>query len=368
MRGCSQGCCHAQESTIFQQHVQRGTAIMPLHCQQQGYLEPVERSSGTELFFYKFFMHDLQLLTQKFVTAYTKSLGNDHRQFYDDLSEYGSSTAETALYFIPGINGVPGQIRFALPSLLKKYGSNIYVRCLHLPEFSAAKAIWEKYAPANIEKKRSQIVADLNDLGSRFKHIKILVSSNGIYDFMFALSKMEPSVSAKAVLFWVSVAPDRFEETPWQKLFYPLTGFQEQGHAWFAVPNSNYLKMFNPETAVWHVWHGAGVKKKWTKSDIESRFPCLGLLWMYISISRFNQLLEYMRQDALAPIPIKSYILAATEDGYWQGKPESEIVALIDRYFSDRKILFRKSSHLWVLTPDNLDALLALDDDRSKNK
>lgn len=85
------------------------------------------------------------------------------------------------------------------------------------------------------------------------------------------------------------------------------------------------------------------------------------MLWMYISISAFNNILEYMRKDAACPIPITSYILAATEDGYWQGNPESEITKLIDRYFVNREVLYRKASHLWVLDPDNLDDLLALD-------
>jgi hypothetical protein len=34
---------------------------------------------------------------------------------------------------------------------------------------------------------------------------------------------------------------------------------------------------------------------------------------------------------------------------------------LIDRYFVDKEVLYRKASHLWVLTPDNLDDLLGLD-------
>jgi hypothetical protein len=91
------------------------------------------------------------------------------------------------------------------------------------------------------------------------------------------------------------------------------------------------------------------------------RFRCFGMLWMYVSISRFNELLAYVRKDATFPITIPSYILAATADGYWQGKPQSEITKLIDRYFVDKEVLYRKASHLWVLTPDNLDDLLALD-------
>ncbi|RWX45546.1 hypothetical protein H206_02662 [Candidatus Electrothrix aarhusensis] len=306
-------------------------------------------------------MKDYQLYTKKFVTACTTSLRNDYRQFYDDFFEYGNRSAETALYFIPGINGVPGQIRFALPSLMKRYGTDIYVRCLNVPEFSSKAFIWEKYIPANMDRKRAQIVSDLNELGETYKHVKIIVSSNGIYDFMFALSGVDQCLLEKAVLFWVSVAPDSFEPTQWEKLFYRINGFQEGGHRWFAVPNSNMLKMLNPEVSVWHQWKRGGIQKKWTKTDIEFRFRCFGMLWMYISISGFNHILEYMRKDADFPIRIKSYILAATEDGYWQGKPESAITKLIDRYFVNREVLYRKVSHLWVLDPDNLDDLLSLD-------
>jgi hypothetical protein len=304
---------------------------------------------------------DFQLYTKQFVTACTASLAHDYRQFYDDFCEYGNRDADTALYFIPGINGVPGQIRFALPSLMKRYGTDIYVRCLDVPEFSAKTLIWEKYTFAHMNKKRTQIISDVNELAERYTHVKIIVSSNGIYDFMFALSGLEQGLLKKAVLFWVAVAPDSFESTPWENFFYRINGFQEDGHRWFAVPNSNMLKMLNPEVSVWHQWKGRGVKKKWTKTDIEFRFRCFGMLWMYISISRFNEMLAYMRKDAEFPIPIQSYILAATADGYWQGKPQSEITKLIDRYFVDKEVLYRKASHLWVLTPDNLDDLLGLD-------
>ncbi|XCN74752.1 MAG: hypothetical protein Q3M24_08415 [Candidatus Electrothrix aestuarii] len=306
-------------------------------------------------------MNDFQLYTKQFVTACKRSLQNDYRQFYDDFFEYGNSSAETALYFIPGINGVPGQIRFALPSLMKRYGTDIYVRCLNVPEFSAKNPIWEKYSLANMERKRARLISDLNALGERYKQVKIIVSSNGIYDFMFALRGLDQSLLEKSVLFWVAVAPDSFDPTPWEKFFYRLNGFQEDGHKWFAVPNSNMLKIFNPEVSVWHQWKGRGITKKWTKTDIEMRFRCFGMLWMYVSISRFNEILAYVRKDATFPITIPSYILAATADGYWQGKPQSEITKLIDRYFVDKEVLYRKASHLWVLTPDNLDDLLGLD-------
>lgn len=309
-------------------------------------------------------MDDFQLYTKQFLAACRTSLAHDYRQFYDDFCEYGNSAAETALYFIPGINGVPGQIRFALPSLIKRYGTDIYVRCLKVPEFSANTLIWEKYTPANMDRKRAQIISDLNELAENYKHVKIIVSSNGIYDFMFALNGLNQGLFEKAVLFWVAVAPDSFDPTPWEKFFYRINGFQEDGHRWFAVPNSNMLKMLNPEVSVWHQWQREGVTKKWSKTDIEFRFHCFGMLWMYVSISRFNEMLAYMRKDAQFPIPIQSYILAATADGYWQGKPQAAITRLIGRYFTDNEVLYRKASHLWVLTPDNLDDLLALDKSR----
>ena len=306
-------------------------------------------------------MENFQLFTKKFIECYKTSLKQDYRYYYDDLAEYGDKDSDTALYFIEGINGVPGQIRFALPSLVKKYGTDIYIKCLYLPEFSSQALIWEKYTLENLDKKRAQIIDDLNSLGECYKKIKILVSSNGLYDFMYAQEGLDQKVIDKSVLYWVSVAPDRFLPLRLEKFFFRLNGFMHLGHSWFAVPNSNLLKMINPETTVWHDWNQYGVPKKWTKTDLELRFKYFGILWDYVSIERFNYVLEHMQTKASFPIEMPSYILAATADGYWQGRPISEIKKLIDHYFVNKQVIYREASHLWVLSPDNLTELMQFD-------
>ena len=55
------------------------------------------------------------MLTNKFIKDYKRTLKEDHHCFYDDINEYGNRDSDLAFYFIQGINGVPGQVRFALP-------------------------------------------------------------------------------------------------------------------------------------------------------------------------------------------------------------------------------------------------------------
>ena len=86
---------------------------------------------------------------EKFIDSYEKSLKTDYRYFYDDFDEYGNRDASHAFYFIEGIGGVPGQIRFALPSLIRYFGTNIYIKSLHLKEFSSQEFIWNKYTLEN---------------------------------------------------------------------------------------------------------------------------------------------------------------------------------------------------------------------------
>ena len=91
----------------------------------------------------------------QFREKYLHSL-HDLRFFYDDVAEIGNAeTAEHAFYFVPGLNGTPGQMRFLLPSLIRVYGNNVYLKSLHLPEFSARVATWEKYTLENISQTRA---------------------------------------------------------------------------------------------------------------------------------------------------------------------------------------------------------------------
>ena len=97
----------------------------------------------------------------QFREKYLRSL-HDLRFFYDDVAEIGNAeTAEHAFYFVPGINGTPGQMRFLLPSLIRVYGNNVYLKSLHLPEFSARVATWEKYTVENINRKLARLREDL---------------------------------------------------------------------------------------------------------------------------------------------------------------------------------------------------------------
>ncbi|MBP7708548.1 hypothetical protein KA107_02590 [Candidatus Pacearchaeota archaeon] len=300
------------------------------------------------------------MFTKHFLKAYHKSLKTEYRMFYDDFAEYGNSKADHAIYFIEGIGGTPGQIRFAMSSIVKVFGTDIYIKCLNLPEFSAQRTIFEKYNSKNVDKKRNKIIKDLNDLGKKHKKITIFASSNGFYDLVYAYPKISKQTLKKAKLVWCSIAPDHFEPTNWEKFFFGLNGLIIDGHKWFAVPNSNKLKLINPEMELNHVWQHNDGTRVFSKDDLEFRFRCFGFNWDYSSVTCFNSLLERVTKNAKLPLDIPAYILLATNDGYWQGKPTSEMYALLDKYLSNKKVIAKDASHLWLLMPDAVQEILEL--------
>jgi len=306
------------------------------------------------------------ILTKKFIKKYIDAIKNDYRYFYDDIDEYGNVNSDTAFYFIEGINGVPGQIRFALPSIFKKFGKNIYIKCCYLKEFSCKELIWDKYTIKNIDKKRDKIASDLNKMAKKYKEIKIVVSSNGFYDFLYAYPKLNKKTLTKSQLFWVAVAPDNFKPTKWQNFFYKLNGFKKDNFTWFAFPNTKFFEFLNPEFKTEHKWAYKGMKKKFYKNDLELRFKCFGVRWCYASIECFSSFLSHILKNSKYPIDIESYILVATNDGYWQGKSIKEINKHIDKYILNKKIIYKKASHLWVLMPENITELLNLIEEPKK--
>lgn len=298
--------------------------------------------------------------TGKFLSAYEKSLKIYYRYFYDDFHEYGNKDARHAIYFIEGIGGVPGQIRFAFPSIIKYFGTDIYIKSLYLKEFSSKELIFDKYTIGNTDKKREKIVDDLNELGKKYHRITIIASSNGFYDFLYAYSKLSKLLLSKSELIWCAVAPDHFDPTKWERIFYHINGFTKDGYKWFAFPNTNLLEKLNPELKLTHKWKYQGMRKTFYKNDLEFRFKCFGLWWGYTSIDCFNAILSYMINKSIFPIEMKSYILVATNDGYWQGKSTKEIAGHLDKYLSNKQVIYKPSSHLWLLMPENMYELLNL--------
>ena len=60
-----------------------------------------------------------------------------------------------------------------------------------------------------------------------------------------------------------------------------------------------------------------------------------------------------------SPCRFRTFLVpAATNYGYWQGRPAKDIDDLLEKYPNSKTVLHRHASHLWVLTPDNLVALL----------
>ncbi len=298
--------------------------------------------------------------TEAFRERYLRSL-DDYRFFYDDVNSIGDPDhADHIFYVVPGINGTPGQMRFVLPSLTRVFGSRIYLKALHLPEFSALRPTWEKYTLTNVDRKLAQLRADLAGLLARHERVTVIASSNGFYDFAAAAGSFPADVLRERVhLLWGACAPDHFEPTPWERVFYPLSGFEHHGHRWFACPNHNALHAFNPETSTSFHWRDGRHRRHFVKADLESRFHFLGLQWNYVSTSQLGAAVRHVVRQVRAPLDLPAAALVAAHDGYWSGQSRDTVARTIHRYLPGCDLAFKPTSHLWVVTPTYVTELLA---------
>ncbi|MFP6744024.1 MAG: hypothetical protein VCB77_02395 [Alphaproteobacteria bacterium] len=298
------------------------------------------------------------MFTQHFRRRYEESL-SFYKYFYDDIRAYGSPDSPSRVfYFIPGFSGVAGQVRFVFPNLQALYGNDFFLTCCHLDEFSAATPIWEKYTTANLDKRRAVIVADIKRLLERYGEVVILVSSSGFYDFLYAFDDLAGAAAeGRLKLLWGACAPDHFNDTIWEPLFYRLNGFDHGGHRWFAYPNHNLLKAINPEAGTSLRWSFGRQAKTIHKIDLESRFVVANLYWDYISVGCFNAMLGHMLRHRPGPIDIEAHVLVGGNDGYWQDLTEDQVRAVIGTYLTNTSFTFRPASHLWVMTPDHVAGL-----------
>ncbi len=299
------------------------------------------------------------MLSASFKAAYIESLKDNYSLFYDDFHEYGNrETAKHAVYFIPGLNGSPGQMRFAMPAIKKVFHNNVYIKCLFQKEFSADIPVWEKYSLDNLDKKSNTIVSDINDLLNDFDKVSIFVSSHGFFDFVNAYKTSLHKHKNKLLLFWAACSPAQLEETKWHSPFYKLNGFNVNNFEWAAFPNIHAMQFFNKESNIKFLWRIRQQKKYLFKVDLESRFRYLNILWFYASIDCFNHYTSHAIKEFDWPLDITSYILAARNDGYWKSINESEMSSILNKYLRKPKILFKDASHLWVTTPDNIHELV----------
>ncbi|MCI5145405.1 MAG: hypothetical protein D3923_07705 [Candidatus Electrothrix sp. AR3] len=304
---------------------------------------------------------DRQALAFHFLQKYHESLFY-YKHFYDNLNEFGNPrTCKHTFYFIPGFNGTPGQIKFGIPSLLKQFGDDIYIKSLYLQEFSCKYPYWLKFTAKNLEKRRRQIAKDLKGLTRQHGKVRVVVSSSGFYDFLAAYPELD-EVRDRLVLYWISCAPDEVSPSRWEKNFYRINGFTYDKMKWFAYPNLQWLKFLNPECGTKTVWKNGKQKNIFYKNDLESRFFCYTFLWDYISTDCFNFVLHNnlsVFSQSSKPIDIETHILAATQDGFWDDSSPKNIEKTLSKYIVTKRILYKKTSHLWVVTPDNLSELFA---------
>lgn len=295
-----------------------------------------------------------------FQSCYLKHLETAYSLYYDDLSEYGNPlTATEVFYYIAGIDGVPGQIRFALPSLLRRFGRNIYVKCLYLDEYAADKPIWEKYTIENCNRRKQVIIQDILMLATQHQHINILAFSNGFYDFIHASSELF-SVLPQLNLYWAACSPDHFlPDNSFEKI-YAINGFKCGEYRWAAFPLNNWLTWLNPEMAVTHRWKRGGQHRVFHIDDVVTRFLCLKFYWFYISLDAFNACLKWSLRNFREPIQIRSCVLAAENDGFWCGPSRNNMEKTIAKYLTNTKVLKKPNSHSWVAEPNNMDEFLNL--------
>ncbi len=303
---------------------------------------------------------DRQLLTNAFLEGYHESLFY-YKSFYDDLEQFGNpETCTEVFYFIPGFNGTPGQVRFGLPSLTKRYGKDIFLKSLYLEEFSSKRPTWMKYSGRHLQMRRQKIIQDLEQMSARFPRIRIIASSTGFYDFLAVHAQVKRS-GCEHILYWISCAPDQISPPFTEKMFYALNGFTYEGNKWYAYPNQQILKLFNPECSTHKQWRYQSQRKIFFKNDLESRFSCFGLLWDYTSWDCISKMLQdnldTYRQDG-QPIELETHVMAATKDGFWDDSSPENIQQTLDKYIVNKRVIYRETSHLWVVTPENVTDLI----------
>ena len=295
------------------------------------------------------------VLSRAFLDHYHRSL-SDYRSHYDDVAEIGNpGGAWAAFYFVPGISGSPGQMRFSLPSLTRVFGARIYAKALHTEAFSASVPIWDKYTLHNVDEKLACLRADLRSMLRRFDRFTVVCSSNGLYDFLAATTAFpDGALESRVELLWVSCAPDEFGPSRWEQVFFPLNGLVVHGHRWFAYPNAAPLRFINPEAAPSFTWREGHQRRRFEKGDIESRFRCLGLEWDYISSSQLGAAARHVICQIHRPWRGAAEVLIAANDGYWQGTPLDAVEGIVRRYVPFALCTVRKGSHVSVVNPTTL--------------
>lgn len=296
-------------------------------------------------------------LSAQFKAAYLASLTSSFRSFYDDMHEYGDIKANNCIYFIHGIDGSPGQVRFALPAASRFFHLDVYIKGLYTPEFSCRSPIWDKYTRANLDRKVAKITEDLTKLASRFGKVSVFCSSNGFYDFYAAYPRLSVDTKAALTLCWVACAADHFDDTRWERIFFRLNGFVHGNNRWVALPNNNWLGWLNPEVPYRHRSKAEKPGKCFYKQDMESRFFSHGSLWSYFSLGCFNDCLDYLISQSCEKLTIPTYVLAAEYDGYWKSKTLPERQRVIEKYVENPVMLLRPTSHLWVASPEHVYTL-----------
>ncbi len=300
------------------------------------------------------------MLSSYFKEKYKQHLKTAYTLYYDDLSEYGNpATATKIFYFIPGFDGVPGQIRFVIPSLIRKFGKNIYIKCLYLNEYSSQKAIWEKYTLDNCDKKKDVVAQDLLNLAKHHPHIHVIALSNGFYDFAYATTELA-AIMSRLTLYWAACAPDSFLNNVLFNQMYKLNGFKEKEYRWAAIPSHNWLAILNPELARTYTWKKGLESRTFHIDDLITRFPCCKLMWFYISIDAMNAYVERCLMNIRHPLNIHSYALIASNDGFWPNNKAEDKIKILKKYLANPATLTKKNSHCWVAEPSNMNEFINL--------
>lgn len=298
--------------------------------------------------------------TDRFLDKYHRSLFF-YKHFYDDLFEYGNKEdCEEVIYFIPGFNGTPGQVRFGIPGIMKKFGHKVYIRCLYLDEFSGKYPYWMKYNEKNLKKRRDKIVEDIYELAETGKKIRVFVSSTAFYDFLSVYPRLKV-IKERIILYWGSCAPDSVSPGKWESFFYRLNGFFYNGMKWYSYPIHRFIKAINPECLDRYQWKYKGQRNTFYINDIESRFFVSGILWDYISTDCYNFIIDsnlanFRETGELMDMEV--HILAATKDGFWDDSGPENIERTVNKYTRYERIIYKPTGHLWVVTPENISELL----------
>jgi hypothetical protein len=267
-------------------------------------------------------------------------------------------------YFIHGFGGAPDQIKLIINVIRKHYTDHkIIIKCAnHVNASNVKLRAHIRYSKENIELFHKLILDDINLLLKKYKkNINIIVSSNGMYDFMSIYSYLNKNTLKNLTLIWVAMMDYTFELNFFKKML--LSIFPSVNNIKF-IPGHNLLKYINTELE--QTFDGYKLNDNfeyekfiYKKIEIEGRINYMFFNWSdleSIDILTNRNMLQIQNLNG-EKIDIRCIALVPLKDGYWNVS-EKKANTIMNDFFTNYKMVYTNQSHLWCINDLIIDKFI----------